>query len=124
MTYVNHILQEKGWDKICDVGEVFPGFAWRLGGEHFLPNPDAFNWRTRFALPNHQGRLYTKIDTAKRDEDDHPILRFELTVRGIGTDKSLEGMRAWFDIAHEWIVRGFADLTTSHVRENIWRQIR
>ena len=29
----------------------------------------------------------------------------------------------WFDLAHEWIVRGFADLTTEKIQQNIWRRL-
>jgi hypothetical protein len=51
-----------------------------------------------------------------------PLLVAELTVRGIGPDRSVEGMWSWFDLAREWIVRGFADVTGPDVQQNIWRR--
>ena len=31
-----------------------------------------------------------------------------------------EGMEAWFDLAREWIVCGFADLTGDEIQKTIW----
>ena len=42
----------------------------------------------------------------------------DLTTRGI----SNEGIQEWFDMAHEWIVRGFEDLTTSEIQEKVWKK--
>jgi hypothetical protein len=50
------------------------------------------------------------------------VLLLDLTVRGIGRDKSPGGMTDWFDLAREWIVRGFTDLTGEDVQKNIWRK--
>jgi len=33
-------------------------------------------------------------------------------------------MRNWFDLAHEWIVRGFTDLTEKEMQETIWKRER
>jgi hypothetical protein len=40
----------------------------------------------------------------------------------MGKDKSPEGMWTWFDLAREWIVRGFTDLTGEEVQKQIWRK--
>lgn len=124
MTYVNHIPKGDGWETNSDIGNVFSDFAWHAGKERFLSAPDRINWRTSFALPNRAGRLHVKIQTGVFREDEHPLLLFELTVRGIGTDTSAEAMWAWFDLTHEWIVRGFTDLTNPQMQKNIWRRKR
>ena len=51
-----------------------------------------------------------KVQSATRREDGHPVLLFELTVRGIGNYTTLDEMWNWFALAHEWVVRGFTDL--------------
>ncbi len=122
MTYVNHIPQGDGWETMQDIGEVFPDFAWRVNEQRFLSVAEGVNWRTSFALPNHSGRLHVTIRNAKRRDDNRPILLFDLTARGIGKDMSPEAMWSWFDLAHEWIVCGFADLTHQEVQKNIWRK--
>lgn len=53
-----------------------------------------------------------------------PIILFELTARGMPKDTSLDAMWEWFDLAHVWIVKGFADLTSTDVRKNIWKQAK
>jgi hypothetical protein len=50
------------------------------------------------------------------------MLLLELTVRGIGQFKSHEQMWEWFDLAHKWIVYGFADLTSKEVQKEIWKR--
>ena len=120
MTYINHIQEEEGWTNLKEVGNVFPDFCYRDNEKRFLPEPDRINWRTSFVLPNEAGRLHVTIrnrtlKTGKR------MIFLDLTVRGIGNDKSEKGMESWFDLAREWIVRGFVDLTGKDVQEKVWR---
>jgi len=122
MTYVNHIPQHDGWEGLDDAGRIFPDFVRRSDPGRFLPSPDAINWRTAFPLPNEEGRLHTAIRQMQRPTDQEPVLLFELTARGIPRDRSRDSMWAWFDLAHEWIVRGFTDLTAENVRRNVWKQ--
>ena len=124
LTYVNHIPKGDGWKTLEDIGKVFPNFAWTSENDHFLPGPEGINWSTTFILPNRAGRLHVSIRSAQRMRDNHPIIRLDLTARGIGSEKTLEAMRSWFDMGHEWIVRGFADLTDQDVQKNIWRRVR
>ncbi len=122
MTYVNHIPQGEGWSTPIEIAQIFPDFAWRTTTSRFLSGLEVVNWRSSFALPNNDGRLHVTIRSAMRKTDRHPILMLELTVRGIGKDKSRQAMWSWFDTAHEWIVRGFADLTSEEIQKKVWRR--
>ncbi|MFQ5822102.1 MAG: TIGR04255 family protein [Candidatus Heimdallarchaeota archaeon] len=122
MTYVNHIPKGEGWETINEIGTVFPDFAFRRQPERFLPLPEAINWRTSFVLPERVGRLHVTIRRTVEKESSHPILLLELTVRGIGSEKSFDEMWSWFDLAHEWIVYGFADLTGKEVQRTVWKR--
>ena len=124
MTYVNHIPQRDGWTSLADVGNVFPDFTRRTDSGRFLPEPEQLNWRTSFLLPVQQGRLHAVVRRVQRTSDNKPMLLFELTARGMPDDTIREAMWSWFDLAHEWIVRGFTDLTSHEVRKNVWRQTR
>ncbi len=73
-------------------------------------------------LPDEAGRLHVTIRHAKPRDSGLPLILLDLTVRGIGSDKSLDGMAEWFDLAREWIVRGFSDLTGGDVQKNVWRK--
>lgn len=124
MTYVNHIPQGHGWTCPANVGDVFPDFIRQANTGRFLPEPDQLNWRTSFPLPMQQGRLHAVIRHVQPGSDSDPILLFELTARGMPNDTTREAMWSWFDLAHEWIVRGFTDLTSENVRKSVWRQTR
>jgi uncharacterized protein (TIGR04255 family) len=121
MTYLNHIPVQSGWQSLGDVGKVFPDFNWRLGDRFFGP-PEKVNWRTSFALPEKRGRLHLVIQSALRRQDRLPLFIVELTVRGIGAERELGAMWGWFDMAREWIVRGFADITGPEVQKTVWRR--
>jgi len=120
LTYVNHVPQGDGWEEIGDVGNIFPDFAWRNTGDRFLPQPDTINWRTSFAMPQQSGRLHCVIRHTKRTSDKMPIFMLEMTARGMASEPSKEAMWSWFDLAHEWIVRGFAEITHESIRTSVW----
>jgi uncharacterized protein (TIGR04255 family) len=121
MTYVNHIPQGDAWTTLNEIRNVFPDFSLRAI-HRFLPEPEGINWRTSYVLPDGEGRLHVTIRHAKLRDSGLPMLLLDLTVRGIGRDTSPQGMVGWFDLAREWIVRGFADLTGDEVQTNIWRR--
>jgi uncharacterized protein (TIGR04255 family) len=124
LTYINHIPLGEGWTNLSEIGSVFPDFTWRGGTNRFLPAPEALNWRTIFVFPGQAGRLYSTVRHAVRRDDSRPILIFELLARGIGEDRSLLAMESWFHLAHEWIVRGFTDLTGENMQGPLWRRLR
>ena len=130
MTYINHMPQSEGWETLNEFCKVFPDFPWleddpwKPGKKRFLPNPHGRNLRLNFTFPDESGRLHVIIRNGVRRTDNRPVLLLELTVRGIGTEKSVETMEDWFNVAHDWIVRGFADLCGTEMQDNVWRRTR
>jgi uncharacterized protein (TIGR04255 family) len=122
LAYINQIPQGQGWDTIEDIGNIFPDFAWRAGMQRFLNDPKAISWSTSFNLPNEIGRLHAAVNQGM-DINNKPVLSFELIVRGIGKDKTNKSIKDWFDMAHEWIVYSFADLTGEKVQTDIWGRL-
>lgn len=122
MTYMNHIPQGEGWDSMGELGTIFPDFTWRNEKDRFLPQTESISWRTSFALPKRTGRLHVTIRNVQRREDNLPLLLYELTVRGMPADTSRDAMWKWFDLAREWIVRGFEDLTGTDIQTKTWRK--
>jgi hypothetical protein len=39
-------------------------------------------------------------------------VQLRLTARGLPDGQDLDGVLAWMDLGREWIVRGFADITS------------
>jgi hypothetical protein len=118
MTYINHIWMGEEWNNLSEIGKVFPDFSFRAPKGRFLPEPETINWRTSFLLPHKAGRLHLTIRNGKRRSDDKHMIIMDITVRGFNEG----GMEKWFDIAREWIVRGFADLTGKDIQTKVWRR--
>jgi uncharacterized protein (TIGR04255 family) len=70
------------------------------------------NINLRFPLPQDRGALHVTYKHGKKVSDKKDVLILDLTARG---PAKLDGsdMEDWFDLAHEWIVRGFTDLTSA-----------
>lgn len=80
-----------------------------------------------FPLPESTGRLHVTLRQMRRIQDGREVLALDLTARGFpaGPEASgRESMLSWFDVAREWIVRGFADLTTLEAQKDLWGRIR
>jgi uncharacterized protein (TIGR04255 family) len=105
LTYVNHIAKETS-----HLSKVFPSLA-PHASKGFLPHPEVINWAARYKLPDNRGRLHAEINPAIRQIDPKPILVFSLTARGEPKGKSENDIQGWFELAHEWIVKAFDELT-------------
>jgi uncharacterized protein (TIGR04255 family) len=121
LNYVNHIFSGEYWTPGKTLNSVFPDFQWRSDGRRFLPTAyEAVNWKTVVRLPNDAGRLHITIQTAFKRTDNSPLLILEMKARGMAKDQSPESIWRWFDLAHEWIVRGFADITDKKIQQTLW----
>jgi uncharacterized protein (TIGR04255 family) len=121
LTYINQIPKGQGWDTIDDLPRLIPDFNWRPLTRRFLPTPEKVSWATSFHLPESRGDLKVNLKQGTRILDKVPVLLLELKASGpsISTDK--KAMLHWFDLAHEWIVRGFTDLTAAEAHK-LWER--
>jgi len=121
LNYVNHIFPGEHWDQGKTLNAIFPDFQWRQDRSRFLPPAyEAAQWRTAFRLPDDAGRLHITIQTGFKRPDNSPILILEMKARGMAKDQSFDSIWKWFDLAHEWIVKGFADLTDKTLQSRLW----
>jgi uncharacterized protein (TIGR04255 family) len=111
LTYINHIAYDSVAQGFGGVGAFLPDLCWR-SMQRFLPAPSGLEARLSFDLPDTRTRLHCKVNTGRRKDDGTPVIILDMTARGIGDD-----LTAWFALAHAWIVRGFADLTSSAAHE-------
>lgn len=121
LTYFNQIPRGKGWESNEDLGKVFKDFHWNKV-DRFLPVPDLTIWQNRFSLPGDKGNLTAKLSQGKRRDNETPVLILEMTAKGMSQDSTQSGVRAWYDLAREWIVRGFTDLTTEEMHRSVWER--
>ena len=122
LTYINHIPQGEGWHSLEDISGIFVDLSQLPREKRFLPTPSNISWQREFVLPEDKGRLIVKLNVGKRRTDDKPVLVFELNALGLGHNKSEESVWEWFNTAHEWIVEGFADLTSQEIQRQLWRR--
>ena len=121
LNYVNHIFPNEYWGQGKVLNNIFPDFQWRQEGRSFLPREyEVVNWKTVVRLPNGAGRLHITIQTAFKLPERSPVLVLEMKARGIAADRSVDSVWRWFDLAHEWIVRGFADITDTKIQQKLW----
>ena len=123
LTYVNHISIEREWSDLSGIGALLPDLSWRNTPGRFLPSPEMINLRASFVLPERQGRLHINTQNATQVSDQQDIVRLDLTVRGMPPDRSRDSMWQWFDLAREWIVKSFVDITDPQVQAEVWRKL-
>jgi len=119
LSYINQIPREQAFKDLSDLSKLLLDFTWHNEKHSFLPCPTNVAWQARFALPNGRGSLNVKLNEAIRKSDSAPIMRLELSAK---SSKGETDLRSWFDLAHEWIVRGFADLTTPEAQSTLWKR--
>ncbi|MGH7067906.1 MAG: TIGR04255 family protein [Acetobacteraceae bacterium] len=91
--------------------------------DRFLPEPEAINWTSIYPLPNGEGRLHAAARSGF-SEVGARVLHLEMTARGIPTEASEANRQGWFDQAHCWITRGFADLTAPDIQRYVWKRTK
>lgn len=122
LTYVNQIEVDDFSQDSNDLIKIFPYFQTKIENSLILEEPENINSRISFLLPNKLGRLYATIRTgATRKKDNKKIVIFDLTVRGFNSN-NLDDMDKWFEIAREWIVKGFTDLTSEKIQKEAWKR--
>ncbi len=115
LTYVNLIPVSEGWNDIADIGSIFLPFAWKSRSA-FLPKPDRISASLAFSLPEQQGQL--RVDIKPVATSGRPLqLRLTLSARGYPNETG--DIQGWLDMAHEWIVKGFVDLTSPET-DTLW----
>lgn len=124
VTYINHIEPEGVWTDHGDAPKVFTSLARAEGA--FLAAPEQYSTDLQYVMasPAHGeqlGRLHVTITPGFRRPAGAPIFVLNLTARGAPIGPGLLGVQTFADLAHEWIVRGFADLTTDAMHK-AWKR--
>lgn len=114
VTYINHIEHAA-----TDLHEVFSAWNDVRRGTSFLPSVETGSFTLAYVLPDRRGRLHVELQPVLRVTDGAQLLQLTLTARGRPGSPSLQDILAWFDLGHEWVVRGFTELTTEKMHR-IW----
>jgi uncharacterized protein (TIGR04255 family) len=117
--YVNNIEYEKGWSGYGELDRVVATLATPKSKNRFLPAPERVTMQVVYRLEDSAGRLHVQFNPVIRARDGKEVLQMSLTARGAPKSSSDEDVFAWLDLGRKWVVRGFADFTTSEMH-TVW----
>jgi len=119
VTYINHIEIGTECKSFGEVDKIVN--FWSQESKTFLPLAEKVNANIQYVLPGKAGRLHISLQPGIRKADATEIYQLQLTARGAPHSSEIEDILAWFDLGREWIVKGFADLTTEKMHK-VWRK--
>ena len=119
VTYVNNIEYDKGWSSYGELDKVIATLAIPKTKGRFLPNPERVSMQVTYRLEGDAGRLYVAFSPVIRGRDGKEVLQMTLTARGAPKSSSELDAFDWLDLGRKWVVRGFADFTTTEMHK-IW----
>jgi uncharacterized protein (TIGR04255 family) len=128
VTYVNHIDGAGVWSSHADADKVFSFVTSDWCATPYLEGtPEFGSTELRYEIPHPTGdgqigRLHVKIAAVFRRPSNEPMFLMDLTARGRPTTSGLSGVKEFAEIGHEWIVRTFAQLTTTAMHD-AWDRI-
>ncbi|WP_119418875.1 TIGR04255 family protein [Desertibaculum subflavum] len=122
VTYVNDILRGDGWNTFAESLSLFSPW-WGSGTDNFLPLPGSLSLNGWFEIPEQRGRLRFTARHVRRGSDQQEIVQLQLVARGKPQTNDDDGMMQFLDLGREWIVRGFADLTSTTAHQH-WGRTR
>lgn len=123
LSYINHISPDGLWEHYGQLRKVV-----RIAGTagSFLPEPEDGQVVSRYRIPHEGrdiGRLYVQALSALRAADRSPMIQLNMIARGEPLGDGRQGIVEFFRLAHEWIVNGFAAVTTDEAQETLWGRI-
>jgi hypothetical protein len=122
VSYINDIPLLKTDHPLADTMKLLSLWS-GTSTEGFLPPAQTLGCSGTFPMPLERSRLHFKVQHALRSIDNAEVLQLSLTARGLPSDAGDAAILRWFDSGREWIVRGFADLTTSEAHKH-WRRTK
>ena len=123
VTYVNEIVSGNVWKEHGELDRVLTVFQ-KSFSDDFLSSPEDAVLRLRFRIHDDDGhpigRLHASLDSAMRRTDGRVIFVLKLTARGAPRGEGIDGVLSFLDLGRQWVVRGFASLTTPTMHQKEW----
>lgn len=120
ITYINHVMPNEHWTSHSDISPVVTTWS-PIYSDDTFPPPTDVRFTERRVIPGDDGepigRVYTHVDPVFRLPDETPMLLLKFIGRGRPYDGSMEGVKRFLDLSHEWIVKAFAATTTPEMHK-------
>lgn len=118
VTYVNDVPREAGWTNFEQALDLTASWKCR-GTDGFLGAPSTLSVGAAYDMPEEMGRLHYSFQRLRRNADEKEVVQFSLTARGKPESSSVDDIMTWMDRGREWVVKGFADLTSEKAHK-LW----
>jgi len=122
VTYINHIPKGDRWEVAADWHNVFT-VCGDFREEKFLPAPESRRFAFNYQMPNSMGGLNVTATRAIRTSDSKEIIHFQLSAKGKPASSDIKGICAWLDAGHDFVVKGFPELTKPEMHK-LWGRER
>ncbi|HED19571.1 MAG TPA: TIGR04255 family protein [Gammaproteobacteria bacterium] len=124
VTYTNAIVSGKGWDRHGQIGRLLAPISMAYSDD-FLAEPESTRFQTQYVFNDDAGkplgRLHISCQPAFKASDTSPIYLLNMIARGAPNGMEVSDILNFIDMGREWIVRGFASITTPEMHK-IWER--
>ena len=121
VTFVNTIISGEGWERHGQLSNVLTIHSGSYSDD-FFSEPENVQIALRYVIPGEdgtpRGRLHIGVVPVVARKDKRPALNLSIIAR-CTPDGSVADAIACLDLAHRWIVKGFASITTKEMH-SIW----
>jgi uncharacterized protein (TIGR04255 family) len=124
VTYVNPIPFDGPLRDNHELERLFAPWSGRFS-DQFLGEPDAASISLRFPMKGDDGsqfgHLTVTLNPVIRPPDQELLYLLQIVARGRPESSDVDGVMTFLDLGHEWVVRGFAAVTTPEMHVH-WRR--
>lgn len=119
ITYVNHVVADKGWENHSELGEIVT----LISDRSTEAGPEQMNVQASYIITDSsgapRGRVHLHAQPLFRRDDLRPMYSLTYTARGRPSNPGLEGSLEILDVARDRLLEVFMSTTTSKMHE-IW----
>lgn len=123
VSYINQLPLNDQVTTFGDLGSVFR--FWSRPTSEFLGTPEHANLQMAFRIQSDEqfrGRLHVTVEPRFRRGDNARLLQLTMVARGPVLTGDRAGAREFLELGRQYVVHGFADLTTPTLQK-IWERI-
>lgn len=123
VTYVNHIFPVDDESAVDLFGKVFAGLRWQVA-DQFLPNPEGATFNRAYVIGEQKGRLYAEASVAYQSKEQKEFVFLKLTGRVNHPSGDCGKVAESLQLAHDWVVNGFASITEIEIQDSRWERMQ
>lgn len=116
LSYVNPFASGEDWQRRGVLERLLLQWSGIDPAETLLPTPDEIRTGTRYKIAGRDGAAVGRLNVSVHSvwlETPEPMILVTLSARGRPVGDGTEAVKVFFDAGFEWIVRGFASLTST-----------